>query len=119
MNNVKIYKVIKFTALAVVFIAIFGWVVMSLWNWLMPYLFNAKIITYWQALGILVLCKILFGGMKGSWRGKQCNYHGDFKQKLESRMAGMTEEEREEFKEQFYRKCNKKWGCEFPEDEKK
>ncbi|MBK6526662.1 MAG: hypothetical protein IPG07_14625 [Crocinitomicaceae bacterium] len=37
-------------------------VVMLLWNWLMPTLFGLTIITFWQALGILILSKILFGG---------------------------------------------------------
>ena len=116
MNSIKFFKVIKFIAMAILFVAIMSWVVMSLWNWLMPYLFAAKLITYGQALGILILCKILFGGIKGSWRGRNCNYHGDWKQKMESRMSGMSEEEREKFKQQFYTKCNKKWNCDMPDD---
>ena len=34
-----------------------------LWNWLLPSLFGWRLITFWQALGILVLCRILFGGL--------------------------------------------------------
>ncbi|MEO8146516.1 MAG: hypothetical protein ABI723_02710 [Bacteroidia bacterium] len=117
MNSSKFFKVIKIIAMVILFGAIMGWVVMSLWNWLMPYLFAAKLITYWQALGILILCKILFGGIKSGWRGRYGHYQGDWKQKMESRMAGMSEEERENFKKQFYSKCNKKWNCDFPEDE--
>ncbi len=48
-----------------------GWVVMSLWNWLMPGLFGLKLLTFWQAVGILVLAKILFGS--GHW-GKHHNH---------------------------------------------
>jgi hypothetical protein len=48
--------------LAVLFALLFGIVVKALWNWLMPGLFGLKAITYWQALGIVLLAKILFGG---------------------------------------------------------
>ena len=44
------------------FIAIGGEVVMLLWNWLLPAIFGWPQITFWQALGLLALCRILFGG---------------------------------------------------------
>ena len=44
------------------FIAIGGWIVMRLWNWLLPPLFGLSMITFWQALGLLALSRILFGG---------------------------------------------------------
>jgi len=44
------------------FIAIGGEVVRQLWNWLLPPLFGWPQITFWQALGLLALCRILFGG---------------------------------------------------------
>ena len=47
----------------VLFIAIGGEMVMHLWNWLLPPLFGWRQITFWQALGILALCRILFGGL--------------------------------------------------------
>jgi len=40
---------------------LFGWVVMLLWNWLMPTIFDVATITYWQGFGIFFLAKILFG----------------------------------------------------------
>lgn len=46
----------------VVFVAIGGEVVRLLWNWLAPALFGLRQITFWQALGLLALCRILFGG---------------------------------------------------------
>ena len=45
------------------FLAIGGGVVLQLWNWLLPSLFGWRQITFWQALGILALCRILFGGL--------------------------------------------------------
>jgi hypothetical protein len=70
-------------------IAALGWVVMVLWNWLMPVLFSGtREIGYLQALGVLVLSKILFGGLRG--RGCHGRWH---RQRLEQ----MTPEEREKF----------------------
>jgi hypothetical protein len=40
---------------------IFGFVVMHLWNWLMPSLFNLARITFLQAWGLVLLGKLLFG----------------------------------------------------------
>ena len=45
-----------------VFAAVGGWIVMRLWNWLVPPIIGWESITFWQALGLLVLCRILFGG---------------------------------------------------------
>jgi hypothetical protein len=50
---------------ASIFALAFGWLVMLLWNWLMPMLFGLKLITYWQAFGILVLSKLVFSGIGG------------------------------------------------------
>ena len=46
----------------VLFVFIGGEVVRLLWNWLLPPLFGWRQITFWQALGLLALCRILFGG---------------------------------------------------------
>lgn len=51
-----------FMILIVIFFAfLMGYVVMWLWNWLMPQIFGLPIIGYWQAIGLLALAKILFG----------------------------------------------------------
>jgi hypothetical protein len=47
------------------FITIGGEVVLHLWNWLLPALFGWRQITFWQAVGLLALCRILFGGVSG------------------------------------------------------
>jgi hypothetical protein len=81
----------KFFVLAVLGIAALGWVVMALWNWLAPALFvGGKEISYLQAMGLLVLSKILFGGLRchGGWHGR-CH---------QSRLDQMTPEERQKFK---------------------
>jgi hypothetical protein len=71
-------------------IAVLGLVVMLLWNWIVPAVFvSGRVIGYWQALGLLVLSRILFGGFRGhgGWRG-----HRHWR-----RWERMTPEERERF----------------------
>src|SRR4051812_49237895 len=46
----------------VLFAFLGGAIVMLLWNWLLPPLFGWPVVTFWQALGLLALCRILFGG---------------------------------------------------------
>ncbi len=54
-------KILVFAIFAVAMLFLVGYVLMLLWNWLMPELFGLSTITYWQAFGILVLAKIIFG----------------------------------------------------------
>jgi hypothetical protein len=65
----KVLIVIGFIILGSGLLFLFGWVVMLLWNWLMPEIFGLKRITYWQGWGLLLLSTILFKGM-GSSGGK-------------------------------------------------
>lgn len=58
----KIMMGIGFGILGIGLLFLFGWVVMLLWNWLMPDIFGLKSLTYWQAWGLLVLSHILFKG---------------------------------------------------------
>ena len=48
-----------------VFTFIGGQSVKLLWNWLLPPLFGFPEVTFWQGLGLLALCRILFGGIGG------------------------------------------------------
>ena len=62
-------KILVGTGMAILgigLLALFGWVVMLLWNWLMPDIFGLKRVSYWQAWGLLALCTILFKGMGSS-----------------------------------------------------
>lgn len=69
--------------------AICGEVVMHLWNWLLPTLFGWRQITFWQGLGLLILCRILFG----SWSGGSDRSHS--RRSRAERWSGMTPEQRE------------------------
>jgi hypothetical protein len=66
----------------IVLFALFGFVVMWLWNWLMPKIFGLPQISYWEGWGLFMLAKIVFGGMKGSSRGEERRR----KKKLRERM---------------------------------
>ena len=72
-QNVKVYvtkavKVFFFVLLALVFAILIGFIVMWLWNWLMPELFGLPTLGYWQAVGLLFLAKIFFGFGSGGPR---------------------------------------------------
>ena len=84
---------VKLALLATLGVTTFGFVVMGLWNWLVPDLFGWRAIGFWQALGLLVLSKILLGwhggaGVPMSWR-----------RRMIERYEQMTPEEREKFRE--------------------
>ncbi|AFK01853.1 hypothetical protein Emtol_0700 [Emticicia oligotrophica DSM 17448] len=90
------------------FTIIGGLVVMGLWNWLIPSIFGLTSITWIQALGLLVLSKILFGGFRGGGCGGMGGFgrHQFWKHKMAEKMANMTPEE----KEQFKNKMMNRWG---------
>ncbi len=54
---------------ATAFAFLFGYFVMLLWNWLMPEIFGITTITFWQAVGIVILARLVFGGFKHSHNG--------------------------------------------------
>jgi hypothetical protein len=79
--------------LLLVVVAGFGQAVLQLWNWLMPSIFGLHAITFWQAVGLMALSWILFGGLRGG-RGMSRGWrHG-----WEGRWARMSPEERERFR---------------------
>ncbi len=95
MRRNRVAKVIAIALVAVpLFLAAFGYVVMRLWNWLMPALFGWHGITFWQAIGILVLSKILFGGFHGRHGGR-----GHWRHRMSERWEQMTPEEREKLRQ--------------------
>jgi len=81
-------------------IAIGGELVRLLWNWLAPTLFAWRQITFWQALGLLALCRILFGGHGGRGFGRS-----HMRRRMEERWERMTPEEREKFRQGFRGRC--------------
>jgi len=100
MRKHRFLRILKFAFFAVVLAAVFSFVVMRLWNWLMPAVFGWHLITFWQALGLLILSKILFGGFRG---GPQRNWY--WRRRMMERWENMTPEEREKFRQTMRGRC--------------
>jgi hypothetical protein len=84
--------------------AVFGVVVMLLWNMLMPQIFALPFLNYWQAAGLLILARLLFGGLGGLGHvglrgaggdGRLFNHGNKFREKW----MNMSADERKEFVE--------------------
>jgi hypothetical protein len=88
--------ILKWTVMCFLFVFLFGWVTMWLWNWLVPALFNGPVIHFWQALGLLVLSKILLGGFGGGGWKRRGAMH--WKQHYYNKFSTMKPEDRERFK---------------------
>lgn len=100
----------RYVLMGLAALALFTYVVLLLWNWLVPELFNGPELNYWQTFGILVLAKILFTGMGSGHRrhpwdhrdGEECwsprhrpsrsNHSEHWKKKFEEKMNGKPEE---------------------------
>jgi hypothetical protein len=89
---------------------IMGAVVMWLWNAILPSVMGVGILSYWHAVGLLLLCRILFGGFRGggSHWGKHNNGFGGSRPHMRQRWMQMNEEERTRFKEQWRERCRKR-----------
>ena len=81
------------------FVALGGEVVRQLWNWLLPPLFGWREITFWQALGLLALCRILFGGHGGHGSGS------GFRRRKGERWESLAPEERERLRQGMRGHC--------------
>ena len=94
MKKNWVARIIKFAIMGIIAIVVFGFVTMALWNWLMPALFGLRTITFWQALGLVILSKIFFGSFHS---------HGDrrtdWRHRMQKRWEKMTPEEREKFRQ--------------------
>lgn len=93
-------KGLTIVAFATLFLTVFSFVIMRLWNWLMPSLFGWHLINFWQAAGILVLCKILFGGFRGR-PGRRMHWS----HRMSERWEKMSPEEREKFRQGMRGRC--------------
>ena len=83
----------------VVFTLLGGAVVRFLWNWLTPPLFGWHQITFWQALALLALCRILFGGF-----GMRGGRHAYGRRRMRERWRDMSPEERQKIRDRVISK---------------
>jgi len=101
------FKILKIIVLVVLCFFVFGFVVEHVWNWLMPAVFGLRTITFLQAIGLIFLGKVLFGGFHrhgggchgGRWGG------GRWREEMEAKFANMTPEERERFRAGMRGRC--------------
>ncbi len=106
MNNNKRFRWNKGFVFFILFLPAFffmGFIVMFLWNHILPGAIHANAITYWQGLGILILSRILFGGFNKRHWSSERRMHGGMREKF----ANMTPEERENFKAGWKDRCNR------------
>jgi hypothetical protein len=87
------------------FVFIGGEIVQHLWNWLLPPLFGWSQVTFWQALGMLALCRILFGGLGGHGSGRS-----GVRRRIEERMAERCESLTPEERARFRQRMRERWG---------
>jgi hypothetical protein len=96
-------QVVRVVAIVMVAFVVFGFVTMQLWNWLMPASFGLRTISFLQAIGLVLLSKILLFGGRPPWAGRR-----RWRQHMEERWAQMTPEERERFRAGMRGRCG--WG---------
>ncbi|HNE46951.1 MAG TPA: hypothetical protein PKK72_10890 [Chitinophagales bacterium] len=107
---------IGFLFIAAAMVTLMGYATMYLWNWLIPEIFGGTTVTFWQAIGLIALGKLLTGFMSWgpkSWGKHHMGYKGQhWRAKMEAKLANMTPEEREKFKKYYYDRC----GWKTPQD---
>jgi len=96
----RILRVLVFALMVGLAAMLFGFVVKWLWNWLMPAIFGLQMIGYWQAVGLLILSKILFSSFHA-----RPSSHGDWRARFKRRWDQMTPEERDKFRAGFRGGC--------------
>lgn len=105
-KNRKKFFLIPFGIAAL--LALISYVVMQLWNHLLPDILHVGTINFWQAMGLFILCKILFGFGKGGGGGGPWMKH-----KMAERFNQMSPEEKDDFKTRMkYKMSNWKNCCE-------
>jgi len=102
MNKFRQKKPV-FLLLILALVLIVSAVVMLLWNAILPDVLGVKFINYWQALGIFILSKILFGGFNPVRRARKRKH---MRSKFKERFLEMDEEQKSIFKEEW-KKRNK------------
>ena len=105
MKKFWIKKGLLFFTFFIAFVLLLGLVVMGLWNAILPAVIGVKVITFTQALGILLLSKILFGGFHGGFKGRR----EQWKMNMQEKMGNMTPEEKEKFKAEWQNRCGSRW----------
>ena len=97
MKGLQLVRILKMALMGAIALTVVGYAVMSLWNWVIPPIVGWHSIGFVQAIALLVLCRLLFGGLRGRgapWR------HG-----MHRRWANLSPEERERLRGRLQRRC--------------
>jgi hypothetical protein len=95
-----------FILVPITFVTVATFATMGLWNWLMPSLFGFGALTFFRALGIFALARLLFGGRGfGGWRHRRFSYagqnnmhnHADWQQRMQDKWQNMSPEQKVKF----------------------
>jgi len=113
MKRYRFLRALKFGLFAILAVTAVSFLMMSLWNALMPGIFSVRAISFWQALGLLLLSKILFGGFRPHTGGGGFGW----RRRMTERWEQMTPEEREKFKQGMRRGCGRRQNVEAPSRE--
>jgi len=99
-------KIVGFIIIAFIITTLLSFIVMALWNNILTVVLHVSAVTFWQALGILVLSKILFGGFKGKGRwGHRNEKWRREREEMHEKWHTMTPEEREKIKQEWRNRC--------------
>ena len=112
MKRYRFLRILKIALFGTLAVAAVSFLVMGLWNALMPDIFAVRAITFWQALGLLVLSKLLFGGFRPHAGGGR-----RWRSRMMERWEQMTPEEREKFKQGMRHGCHLRHSGEAPNRE--
>jgi len=124
MNQRKTYRrrFLMFPVFALAAALLLGGAVMWLWNAIIPSVFNVTPLKYWQAVGLLALCRLLFGNFGGrmsgpsrwnrNWRDVEGNTDNDKPffggPPWRGKWMNMTDEERKQFRDEMKRRCGRR-----------
>jgi hypothetical protein len=112
MKRYRVLRALKIALFATVAVVAASFLVMGLWNVLMPSIFAVRAISFWQALGLLVLSKVFFGGFRP--------YSGGgprWRRRMMERWEQMTPEEREKFRQGMRHGCHLRHSGDAPDGE--
>lgn len=108
-RNTWLLRSLKFLVFATLFVAAIGYFTMWLWNSLIPELFHGPALSYWQAVGLLVLSRIFFGGFRGGRPGGWSRHREAWRRKIAGRLEAMSPEEQEKFRQKMRTSCGPAW----------
>jgi hypothetical protein len=115
MRTRWIIRIVRVIAIVLVIAAVVGFIVMELWNAMIPELFHGPVLGYWQAVGLLLLSRLLlFAGPRGGPGGWRRNR---WRRQWQNRMANMSPEERARYREEWGRECGWRPGDSGSEEE--